>query len=205
MMDTETIAVYDKQAGSYADLFKRGDVDPTLLDFMAQIEPGGYILDLGCGPASASSVMRQRGLRVDPVDASAEMVQLANSRYDIGARVALFSDISCHNVYDGVWANFSLLHATANDCRHIISALHDALKPSGIFHLGMKTGSGSARDRLGRFYTYYSEQELIQILTEAGFEIDHVKNGEGRGLAGTVDPWVTIRATAFHSDRAPSD
>ena len=74
MTDLETIAVYDSQIDSYVDLVKREKADPTLLKFIERIERSGYVLDLGCGPATASSIMREKGLRVDPVDASSEMV-----------------------------------------------------------------------------------------------------------------------------------
>lgn len=99
--------------------------------------------------------MRERGLRVDPVDASDEMVSLANSTYDIGARKATFEDIEAENAYDGIWADFSLLHVPGSDFRMIVTVLHCLLKTDGLFHLGMKTGSGAGRDRLGRFHTYY--------------------------------------------------
>ena len=173
-------------------MVKRETVDPTLLKFIERIEPGGYVLDLGCGPAKASSIMRDKGLRVDPVDASSEMVQLANSNHDIGARKAYFNEINSIKTYEGIWANFSLLHATASDFPKILCALQQAMKPGGVFHLGMKTGSGAARDKLGRFYTYYSQEELADRLTEAGFQVTEVETGEGRGLAGDIEPWVVI-------------
>lgn len=192
MTDLETIAVYDKQIDSYVNLVKRESVDPTLLKFIKRIRPGGYVLDLGCGPATASSIMHEAGLRVDPVDASSEMVQLANSNYNIGARKAYFNEIDSVNIYDGIWANFSLLHAKANDFPKILIALQQAMKPGGIFHLGMKTGTGAARDRLGRFYTYYSQDELGACVSAAGFQVVQIESGEGRGLAGDMEPWVTL-------------
>jgi len=196
MTDQETIAVYDAQIDSYVELVKRESAHPSLVDFIAQIEPGGYVLDLGCGPAIASAAMRDHGLRVDPVDASAEMVRLANANYDINARQAVFNELNVVDVYDGVWANFSLLHASAAEFPVILSAIHDALVSGGYFHIGMKTGNGSARDSLGRLYTYYSATELSEHLKAAGFAIEKTKTGEQRGLAGEVEPWIVVGSRA---------
>jgi len=112
--------------------------------------------------------------------------------YDIGARQASFSDINSEDLYDGVWASFSLLHATRADFPQILDALQKALKTNGWFHLTMKLGSGEKRDKLGRFYTYYSEDELSNYLTTAGFSIDSIATGEAMSLAGVMEPWIII-------------
>ncbi len=188
-IDQETIAVYDNQAEDYAALTK-DTANETLLAFIQRLAPKSYVLDLGCGPADASATMRCHGLEVDPVDASAEMVRLANERYDIGARQAAFSEINSADTYDGVWASFSLLHAPAEDLPTILAALNVALKPEGWFHLTMKLGKGATRDKLGRFYSYYSQEELATHLTTAAFDIKAVQTGEALSLAGVVEPWI---------------
>ncbi len=196
MTDDETIGAYNARANDYAGHVKRKKPDPALLAFIARIPANGLVLDLGCGPAASSAVMRDHGLQVDPVDASAEMVRLANATHGIGARQMTFDDLDAADVYHGVWANFSLLHAAAEDFPRHLAAAHRALLPSGVLHLGMKLGAGSQRDRLGRFYSYYSEAELTDHLTAAGFAVDGSATGEERGLAGNVEPWITITATA---------
>ena len=189
--DPETIAVYDNQAEDYAALAKDAP-DETLLAFIKRFKAKDYILDLGCGPADASATMRSHGLTVDPIDASIEMVRLANERYDIGARQASFSDIHSTDTYNGIWASFSLLHATTEDFPKILAALNTALKSGGWFHLAMKLGESSARDKLGRFYSYYSHEELSDYLTTAGFTIKTVQTGEAMSLAGKLEPWIML-------------
>ncbi len=194
MIDDETIAAYDNQVDAYAELTGQAAPDPLLLAFMARIEPGGHILDLGCGPGNEAAGMRSRGFSVDAVDASPEMVRLANQTHDIGARRATFDDVDEIAAYDGIWANFSLLHAPAEEFPRHLAALYRALKPGGCFHIAMKLGAGSARDRLGRHYSYYSQPELSGHLTRAGFVIDEISTGETMGLAGDVEPWIAVRA-----------
>lgn len=190
--DRETIAVYDAETSRYAAMMESEGEEPGLAGFIADLPEGGLVLDLGCGPGNASAAMRKAGLRVDPVDASREMVKLANATYDIGARVATFDDVTESDAYDGVWANFSLLHAPANRFPDHLKQLHDALKSGGLFHIGMKMGDGESRDGLGRRYAYYSEETLNTLLKAAGFTRVRSQTGEGVGLSGETSPWVII-------------
>ena len=145
MTDRETIAAYDKNVEAYVEMTERDKPGAVLLAFMRRVRPGGLVLDLGCGPAASSAMMRDHGLRVDPVDASPEMVRLANNTYDIGARIGGFHDLTDPARYDGIWANFSLLHARPDDFPVHLRAIHRALLPGGIFHIGMKLGEGTRR------------------------------------------------------------
>ncbi len=192
MSDEETLAVYDARAGDYARNFGRSELDSDLVRFMPHLVAGGLVLDLGCGPGAASAVMQAQGFRTDAVDASTEMVKIANKTNTVGARLGTFDDLDARQTYDGVWANFSLLHAPRTAVPGHIRAIHRALKPGGVFHIGMKTGEGEHRDRMGRHYCYFSEEELHQQLKSAGFAILETTTGEGKGMAGSVDPWVTI-------------
>lgn len=192
--DEATIAVYDDRADDYANAFADAGDDPALERFMGRLPRGAAVLDLGCGPGTHAAAMQARGFQVTATDASAAMVVKARAHQGVIVRQAGFGDLGDHNVYDGVWANFSLLHAARADLPGHLSRIAAALKPGGIFHIGMKTGEGEHRDQLGRFYTYYSITELRDHLEAAGFEVIEEVEGEGAGLAGTVDPWVEMLA-----------
>jgi len=97
-------------------------------------------------------------------------------------------------IYHGIWANFSLLHAKRSDLPGHLDAITTALKPNGLFHIGMKTGTGAKRDGIDRFYTYYEEEELVRYLKEAGLDVFQRSTGAEKGLAGTLDPWVIMLA-----------
>ncbi|MDP5360012.1 MAG: class I SAM-dependent methyltransferase [Paracoccaceae bacterium] len=188
-----TIATYDARAAEYADLIANAVPDKSLQDFIDLMPAGGHVLDLGCGPGAASAHMRSAGLVPDPVDASAGMIALAREKYALPARQASFDDIAGVALYDGIWANFSLLHAARQDLPRHFRALSDATKPGGIIHVGMKTGAGVARDTINRLYTYVTVEELKDFLTIAGYHVTYIKEGEDKGLAGTLDPFVIMR------------
>lgn len=195
MSDAQTIGIYDARAVEYADLTSEGATqDRHLVAFMASVPDGGRVLDLGCGPGAAAAQMAAAGFEVVATDASAEMVALAARAPGVRATQATFDDLSGENLYDGVWANFSLLHAPRQKMPAHLAAIHRALRPGGVFHIGVKLGEGSARDRIGRLYTYYGEDELAGLLADAGFTVTDRSRGRDKGLDGTLADWVCLRA-----------
>ena len=190
--DSKTLNVYASMASEYAAMAKEYENDPSLSDFIARMKKGGHVLDLGCGPGWAAARMAAAGLLVDAVDAVPEMVEMAARFPGVRGRLGTFEDVSGCGLYEGIWANFSLLHASRPKLPHYLAKLREALKPAGLLHMGMKTGSGSKRDRLGRLYTYVAVNELNEMLMQAGFSHECTRTGSGKGLDGTTAPWVTI-------------
>lgn len=196
MPDKQTIDTYNARADTYVDLVSRTTPDQDLQNFLDAIPKGGQVLDFGCGPGNSAKMMQDAGLLVDAIDASSEMVKLANEKFGVNAKLGTFDDLDANGFYDGIWANFSLLHAPKTDMPRHLSAIHKALKPSGHFHIGLKLGAGSERDDLDRMYTYYEEQELYDLMTSAGFTILATRKDSEKGLAGTNDPFIIVTAHA---------
>mgnify|MGYP000023117613 CR=1 FL=1 len=195
MSDAETLAAYAREADTYertVDPYNTSD--PRLRDFIAACPPGGRVLDLGCGPGAGAAEMAKAGLVADAVDATPEFVAKAAKHSGVTAWQATFAEITGEDRYDGIWANFSLLHAPRADMPVHLRALCRALKPGGVFYIGMKLGTGEQRDRLGRFYTYYTQDELERLLHDAGFTVTGAVTGEGKGLEGTIQPWISVAA-----------
>ncbi len=192
--DAATLAAYAAHGAEYAERFRADSADARLAGFMELLPPGGAVLDLGCGPGRESALMRAAGLRPDPVDASPEMVALAQRLHGLPARVGTFDGIKAEAAYDGVWASFSLLHARRVDLPEIFAALCRALRPDGFLYVAMKTGEGEGRDKLGRFYTYVTVAELRALMQAAGFTILSVEEGEGAGLSGEISSFAAIVA-----------
>ncbi|MEM6306067.1 MAG: class I SAM-dependent methyltransferase [Pseudomonadota bacterium] len=195
MSDPETLNVYAQRAEEYAGLV--GDElesDPLLAAFVAALPPGAEVLDLGCGPGHAASAMAGSGLRVTATDAVPEFVAMAGAHAGVTAQLAAFDDIAGGDVFDGIWANFSLLHADRADMPRHLSALHTALKPGGLFHIALKSGTGAKRDSIGRLYTYYTEAELTQMVTTAGFTVTGAARGTTMGMDGLPADWIALSA-----------
>lgn len=190
-----TLDVYDQKATNYADLV--GDTkDPAFEAFIAALPDGGHVLDLGCGPGHTAARFAKSGFRVSATDGSSEMVKLAGKHPGVEAIQATFDEIDGEEIYDGIWASFSLLHAPKTDFPAHLRALHRAAKSGARLHLGMKLGTGEGRDSIDRFYAYYTQAELYDHLRSAGFSPLSYETGTAVGLSGSNDPWITIAAHA---------
>lgn len=195
MSDPETLAVYATQSTRYAavtdDALRN---DPLLAAFIDGLPVGSDVLDLGCGPGTAAAAMAQAGLRVHATDAVPEMIALATQHTGVRAEVKTFEQITGTDIYDGIWANFCLLHADRVALPTILAALHSALRTGGRFHIGMKLGHGTKRDAIGRQYTYVSDPELHGLLKDAGFTVTKMTTGRDKGLDGTYADWIALAA-----------
>lgn len=194
--DPKTIRTYDTHADEYARVTYTDKPDALLQAFIDAVPQKGRVLDLGCGPGTFANLMAQSGLSVDATDASAEMVARAARHQGVSAQQATFDDLTAHNRYDGIWANFSLLHAPRTAMPHHLAAIHTALRPHGVFHLAVKTGEGEHRDRLGRLYTYYSPETLTGLLETARFTVQKITPGRDKGLDGSLSDWISVATHA---------
>ena len=197
MADPKTIAVYDARAAEYATGNARDEPWHMLVSFRDAMPAGGRVLDLGCGPGASAGHFAQHGLQVDAWDASAEMVALAAQVDGVTAKQAVFADLDVRDLYDGIWANFSLLHAPRADMSAHLAAIRAALKPGGLFHIALKEGENAARDSIGRQYTYYTMEELTGLLLDAGLQPGDFTTGEEEGLDGTMARWIATQARAI--------
>ncbi len=196
MTDKQTLGVYSEKADEYAAMSEKVDrKDPSLRAFIEAMPPGARVLDLGCGPGGCAARMAKAGLKAEAFDPVAEMVALAQSHPGVHARQAGFDDVEGTSVYDGIWANFSLLHAPRKDMPRHLARIAEALKQGGRFHIAVKTGTGSHRDSIGRLYTYYTEEELTALLAAAGLTVIHQREGKSLGLSGEEAQWIALAAS----------
>ena len=76
-----------------------------------------------------------------------------------------------------------------------LSKLFIALKQNGVFFFSLKSGTGESRDSLGRYYSYYSREEVLDILNKVGFVVRKQTNGEDKGLTGAIEKWMGFFCT----------
>lgn len=195
MNDRRTLGVYAERAQEYADATASASAaDPLLTRFIENLPKNADVLDLGCGPGKSARIMTEAGLRVTAMDPVPEMIALARTTLGVDARLGTFDDLSEQDAFDGIWANFSLLHAPRADMPRHLAAIRNALRSGGRLHVALKTGTGEKRDRLGRLYTYYEADELTALLQQAGFTVTDTCTGRDKGLDGTLADWIAVAA-----------
>ncbi|MEW2918132.1 class I SAM-dependent methyltransferase [Ruegeria sp. ANG10] len=194
MTDDKTIHAYTTHVAEYLQVPLPPEQIEARLAFTEAVG-SGHILDLGSGPGSDSAFFMREGLSVRALDATPAFVNHAREN-GVDAHLGTFDDVNEVDAYDGIYASFSLLHAPRTDFPRHLAAIHRALKPEGIFFLGLKLGTGEHRDDLDRYYTYFSQTEIEAALEQAGFTIDRITTGMGTGLAGSYDGFILVLAHA---------
>ena len=193
--DKQTLEVYAREAATYAQRAKPDRIGGFLEPFMASLPAGAVVLDLGCGSGWAAAIMEARGFDVHALDASPEFAALASPLLKRPVRVASFESINEVAVYDGIWASASLLHVAKRDLPGLIARLARALKPCGQLLVTFKAGTGEERDKRGRFYAYYSLDELQGLIaTEPTLQWQPHLQSEGTDFNGVATVVLGIRA-----------
>lgn len=189
--DAQTLAFYDAKAAEYAPWSSETTPRSWLKKFIAALPAGGRALDYGCGAGWAAAEMAAAGLVVDALDASPALAAEAKRLHGVDVQVAGFEALEADALYDGIWASFSLLHAPRADFPALLARVARALKPGGAFFIGLKGGEGEHRDALGRYYAYYGRDELVGLLTDAGFTgIDAREYEAAAGYDGAANPMI---------------
>jgi cyclopropane fatty-acyl-phospholipid synthase-like methyltransferase len=104
--DPATLAFYANEAPVYAASTPDG-VARHLPDFLARLQPGARILELGCGGGRDAHFMLQLGFDVDATDGTAEIAVQAEQRLGRPVRVMRFDMLESVAEYDAVVATYS--------------------------------------------------------------------------------------------------
>lgn len=199
--DRQTLDVYAQEAANYATRDRKERADGFLEPFIALMPAGAVILDLGCGVGWAAAVMQDRGLDVHALDASPEMAALAQRRLKRPVRVASFESVNEVKTYDGIWASGALLHVAKAAMPELLDRLVRALKPGGLLLATFKAGQGEARDKLGRFYAYYTLPELQALYaTNPDILLEGHLESTGTDFTGNVNTVYAIKARRKSSE-----
>lgn len=188
----DTIQYYNQNADEFYERTVDADMTGCRERFLNYLPGNARILDLGCGSGRDSKYFQKSGYTVEALDASEEMCRLAAAYLERPVTCLRFEEMSYEAEFDGVWACASLLHIQKKDLGSILERLHRALKPGGVIYVSVKYGSGE-EERLGRFFSDYSVEELRRVFEGQGlfevlecFETVDVREGYEE------KPWVNL-------------
>jgi SAM-dependent methyltransferase len=198
-----TVRAYDGSATDYRDT-NEDLPDPVVAAierFAAVLPPGARVLEVGSGPGRDARALEEAGLNVRRTDVAPGFVALMRSAgHDADVLDPLTDDLSDPaapgTAYDAVWADASLLHVRREDLPTVLTRLAGATVPAGLLFASMKEGDGEQWSVHGtisapRFFTYWREEALREVLEASGWKVEHV--GYGDGMRG--ERWLEVLAT----------
>ncbi len=193
MPDPDTLKFYADNAATYVRHAK--GATPQLAGFMALLQPGTEVLELGTGNGRDAAAMLAAGFAVTPSDASPELAAEAQARLGIPVRIMAFHELEDTAAYDGVWACAALLHAPRDELTDDLARIHRSLRPGGHFMASFKAGNDEGRDGLGRYYNYLDAEQLRAHMAAAApwSQID-ISENDGSGYDRLPTRWLWLLA-----------
>ncbi|PZN94580.1 MAG: SAM-dependent methyltransferase [Hyphomicrobiales bacterium] len=191
--DADTLEFYASEAQAYAGRSRAAE-HARIDAFAAALPARGRVLELGCGGGHDSVELLARGLDVMPTDGSPELAKQAAHRLGRPVAVLLFEHLDAQESFDGVWANACLLHVPRSALPDILTRIHAALKPGGVFYASFKAGTEEGRDRFGRYYNYPSADWLESAYGADRWRTLDIVERDGGGYDGEPTRW--LHATA---------
>src|ERR1039458_178215 len=180
----QTISVYSDDAfvKKYSATWGQA-VDHSMCSlFIAQIQKGSRILDVGCGPGHYSEVLACAGHDVDLVDASRAALVLSEERLSkLGKRFTVYqcnvldrvsrACVPASRQYDAIWCSGLFAHIPRENWADVLAWFGaDLLKAGGCLFVNVMLNNERvfARDR--RFFTHVrSTNEFESVLAKSGF------------------------------------
>lgn len=183
-MSNQTLAYYSLASAEYVQRTVGVNVSDERALLTSRLLPGARILDAGCGSGRDSKAFLDEGFAVSAFDGCPELCESAQAVTGIPVEHLLFQDLAYGPVFDGIWANASLLHLTDFELRHVLEKLLNALAPGGWLCASFKRGTGMRIDENKRFFNDMTPERIGPLVTAAGGElIEHVDLADkmGRG------------------------
>lgn len=165
MRMSNTLDYYNENADAFVSGTKDVDFSEIQNLFLSYLKEGAHILDFGCGAGRDAKIFYEKGYAVDAVDGSEKLCAFAREYTGLPVQQMLFSELSGVDIYDGIWACASILHAPLKDLPDIFRRMIVALHLDGIIYTSFKYGNGE-NQRGERFFTDFTEETMTVYLKQ---------------------------------------
>ena len=178
----KTLNYYNENAQSFASGTVSVEFTEMQDRFLEKLDPGAYILDFGCGAGRDTKYFLSQGYRVDAIDGSEQLCQIASDHTGIKVRQMLFQELEANEKYDGIWACASILHLPKKELKEVLKKMLTALKNDGWIYTSFKYGEFTG-ERNGRYFTDFTTDTFKDFLHDM-----HGLKIEEQWITGDVRP-----------------
>jgi SAM-dependent methyltransferase len=191
-----SIRYYDQHAEEYARQTQFTDMSNVYVPFRELVPQGARILDAGCGVGRDTRFFIEHGYTVISLDASKEMVAKCREYPHAYCLRLSFNQVAFQEAFDAVWVCASLVHTRFEHANQALDKLTTALKPGGVIFVSLRQSVNGKEneDVRGRFYEYYNEAKIAQLLaSEPRLEIVQ-QWASPSNLKDDLGQWINVLA-----------
>lgn len=176
----KTIQVYEKYGkDAMPSRYNNISAMKKYFDYFIENLLGNKVLDVGCGLGNDSKYLSEKGLDVIGIDLAKNFVKIATKN----APMAKIRQMDMRNLkfdpisFDGIWVSASFLHIPKSDAKKCLKDFYKILRSKGLLYLGVANGNGEKvlykqeYNGIGKFYAYYTKEELCFLIERVGFKI----------------------------------
>ena len=197
MVKSEYLEGYRKYAKEYSVHTSNKLIQFQLNHFISLLPKNSKILDAGCGSGRDSAYFADEKLEVTSIDIVAELINEAkNNVKNVNFKLMDMKDMKFdENTFDGIWCMSSISDVEKKDAPMVIGNFNKIMKNNGILYISAREGQGEQVIEKGffndlpRFYAYYSQQELEELLVTNKFKVLSACISESNGVK-----WVEVFA-----------
>lgn len=163
-------------------------------EILARLAPGAHVLDLGCGTGiPIARHVAERGFRVTGVDSSARMLEMARRAVPRAEFVQCdMLEVRLPQPVAAIIAWDSVFHVDRRRHAAVFGVMRSLLESGGwlLMSAGGSSEEGFESEMFGQsfYYSGYEPAETVQLLTEAGFEVERceVDDPSSRGHVALI-------------------
>lgn len=174
--NNKTIESYNGHVQEYIDGTPQ-EVSSVVKDWLDKsllsLPSDSHILEIGSAFGRDAEYLQGMGYAVECTDATPSFVELLQQKGFNARQLNAITDDLPQGL-DLVLANAVLLHFTREETAQVLSKVYASLTDNGRFAFTLKEGDGEtwSEAKLGvpRYFCYWTEEQISQYLSDAGFE-----------------------------------
>jgi 2-polyprenyl-3-methyl-5-hydroxy-6-metoxy-1,4-benzoquinol methylase len=181
----ETLQAYEGGVAQYNEAAipeVEGSVKDWVDKSLSLIRPGGHVLEIGSAHGRDAAYIESLGFTVDRTDAAQAFVDYMRQGGHDARMLNVLTEENYGGPFDMVYANAVLLHFTPEESAQVLERARESLSDDGILAFSVKIGEGAAwSDRKldgRRYFTYWQEGPLRELVTSAGYEVLEMPEGQ---------------------------
>ena len=180
---------FDEFAQEYAQRYMDIGAYADSIDRFFNLIPSKHpsILELACGPGNVTRIMAERfpESKITALDLAPNMIAIARKHLpEVDFRIMDVRDVlSLSQKFDAVMCSFCLPFLSKKDTSRLIADCAVLLESKGVIYISTMEGDESKAGfeptrfsgQTPVYFNYHRQQDIEKALTEAGFEIVHLK------------------------------